>query len=143
MALNAPAPRTTRWGRAWGGVGVLAQGAFISGWAVTETWQGPRYSLVSDTISDMQAATAPHVWFPVACFAFGGAATFCFAVFGLRPALASAGKINAHAPWMLALSTLALGNSFPLIPCSTAQAGCTPQHQLHSPGGLTDAVVAG
>jgi hypothetical protein len=25
--------------------------------------------LVFDTISDLQAATAPHYWFPVACFA--------------------------------------------------------------------------
>ena len=53
------------------------------------------------------------------------------------------GKLNAHAPWMLAVSTLALGNSFPLVPCSTAQVGCTLQRQLDSPGGLTDAIVGG
>jgi len=44
---------------------------------------------------------------------------------------------------MLAVSTLALGNSFPLVPCSTAQVGCTLQRQLDSPGGLTDAIVGG
>jgi hypothetical protein len=51
-------------GLAWGVVGVMAQAAFTAGWVVTELWQGPRYSPVNDTISDMQASTAPHVWFP-------------------------------------------------------------------------------
>jgi hypothetical protein len=44
---------------------------------------------------------------------------------------------------MLAISTLALGNSFPLIPCSAANLGCTLHRQISSPGGLTDAIVAG
>jgi hypothetical protein len=43
---------------------------------------------------------------------------------------------------MLACAALALGNSFPLIPCRLADPGCTAHHQLASPGGLTDAVVA-
>src|ERR1700689_977546 len=61
---------------------------------------------------------------------------------GLRPALARAGKIAAYAPWMLAVAGLAIGNSFPLIPCQRIAAGCTAHAQLHSPGGMTDAVVA-
>jgi Protein of unknown function (DUF998) len=127
---------------AWGALGVIAQAAFMAGWLAAETWQGPRYSAVTDTISDMQAATAPHAWFPIACFATGGIGTFCFAVFGLRPALAGAGRVAAHAPWMLALAGLAIGNSFPLIPCGLSQPGCTTHHQLYSPGGMTDAIVA-
>jgi Protein of unknown function (DUF998) len=126
----------------WAVLGVIAQAAFLAGWLIAETWQGPRYSPVTDTISDLQAATAPHAWFPIACFAAGGAGTFCFAIFGLRPALAGAGPVAWYAPWMLALSALALGNSFPLIPCRLADAGCTAHHQLVSPGGLTDAAVA-
>jgi hypothetical protein len=126
----------------WGVVGLIAQAAFTAGWLITETWQGPGYSPVSDTISDMQAATAPHAWFPVACFALGGAGTFCFAVFGLRPALSAAGGAARHAVWMLALAGLAIGNSFPLIPCELPAPGCTAHHQLYSPGGLTDATVA-
>lgn len=43
---------------------------------------------------------------------------------------------------MLACSALALGNSFPLIPCRLADPGCTAHRQLASPGGLTDAIVA-
>lgn len=126
----------------WGAVGVIAQAAFLAGWLIAETWQGPRYSPVTGTISDLQAATAPHAWFPIACFAVGGLGTFGFAVFGLRPALAGAGKTAAYAPWLLACSALALGNSFPLIPCRLADPGCTARLQLASPGGLTDAIVA-
>jgi hypothetical protein len=127
---------------AWGVAGLIAQVAFMAGWLITETWQGPGYSPISDTISDMQAATAPHVWFPVACFALGGIGTFCFAVFGLRPALAAAGDAGRHAVWMLALAGLAIGNSFPLTPCELPAPGCTAHLQLYSPGGLTDAIVA-
>jgi len=48
----------------WGLVGVLAMVIFNAGWLIAETWQGPSYSPIADTISDMQAQTAPHVWFP-------------------------------------------------------------------------------
>ncbi len=127
---------------AWGVVGVTAQALFMAGWLVAETWQGRRYSPVTYSISDLQAASAPHAWFPIACFALGGLGMFAFVVFGLRPALAEAGTVAAYAPWILALSALALGNSFPQIPCRLADPGCTPSYQLHSAGGLTDAVVA-
>jgi hypothetical protein len=43
---------------------------------------------------------------------------------------------------MLACAALALGNSFPLIPRRLPDPGCTARHQLVSPGGLTDAIVA-
>lgn len=130
-------------GLAWGTVGVLAQLVFTAGWVIAETWQGSRYGPIQDSISDMQASTAPHVWFPIACFAIGGLCTFGFVVFGLRPALAGAGKMAVHAPWMLAIAALALGNSFPLIPCRLSDPGCTAGVQLLNPGGLTDAIVAG
>ncbi len=126
---------------AWGTVGVIAQSAFMAGWLIAESWQGPRYSAVTDTISDMQAATSPHVWFIVTCFAVGGVGTFSFALFGLRPALA-AGRAAPQAVWMLGLAGLAIGNSFPLIACESPAPGCTAHHQLYSPGGITDAVVA-
>jgi hypothetical protein len=80
--------------------------------------------------------------FPSPAFAVGGLGTFCFAVFGLRPALASAGKIAASGPWLLACSALVVGNSFPLIPGRLADPGCTAHYQLYSPGGLTDAIAA-
>ncbi|MGC1184484.1 MAG: DUF998 domain-containing protein [Candidatus Dormiibacterota bacterium] len=122
-------------------VGVAAQTAFTVGWVITETWQGHNYNPINDTISDMQAANAPHVWFPIVCFALGSTGTFTFVVFGLRPALSKAGKVAAFAPWTLAIAGLAIGNSFPLIPCQIAPS-CSASHQLNSPGGITDAVVA-
>jgi hypothetical protein len=127
-------------GVVWGACGLLAQGAFAVGWVVAETWQGPRYNPLADTISDLQAATAPRVWFPIVCFAAGGLGTFGFAVFGLRPAWAGAVRL---APWAIGLSGLALGNSFPLIPCQLSAAGCTATGQLLTPGGLTDAILSG
>ena len=142
-APSEPAGAALRHGLAWGVTGVIAQVFFTGGWVIAETWQGPRYGPIQDTISDLQAATAPHVWFPILCFALGALGTFGFAVFGLRPALARAGKRAAFAPWMLAISALALGNSFPLIPCRLSDPGCTASVQLLSPGGLTDAIVAG
>jgi hypothetical membrane protein len=138
--------RTGRSGRnyqlTWGVIGIIAQIAFMAGWLIAETWQGPGYSPITNTISDLQAATAPHVWFPIACFAVGGLGTFCFAVLGLRPALAKAGRVDAYAVWMLAFSALALGNSFPLIPFRLVDPGATAARQLHSAGGLTDAIVS-
>jgi len=80
---------------AWGVIGLVAQVAFTAGWVIAETWQGPSYSPVRYTISDLQAAIAPHAWFPVACFAVGGLGTIGFAAFGLRPALATAGCVAA------------------------------------------------
>lgn len=132
---------TARHMLAWGAVGAIAQVAFAAGWLIADTWQRPRYSSIKNPISDLQAATAPHAWFPIACFAVGGLGTFGFAVFGLRPALGRAGTIAAYAPWMLAVAGLAIGNSFPLIPCQRIAAGCTAHVQLHSPGGMTDAIV--
>jgi hypothetical protein len=124
----------------WGVIGLLAQVAFAAGWVIAETWQGPRYSPLTDTISDLQAATAPHAWFPIACFAAGGLGTFGFAVFGLRPAWRGAVRI---APCAIGLSGLALGNSFPQIPCQLSASGCTATGQLLSAGGLTDAILSG
>ena len=142
VAIPEAEARTARHMLAWGAVGAIAQVAFVAGWLIADTWQRPGYSSIKNSISDLQAATAPHAWFPIACFAVGGLGTFGFAVFGLRPALARAGKVAAYAPWMLAVSGLAIGNSFPLIPCQRIAAGCTAHVQLHSPGGMTDAIVA-
>jgi hypothetical protein len=73
--MTAPAVERLRGALAWVWIGLLAQVAFAAGWVVAETWQGPRYSPLTDTISDLQAATAPHAWFPIVCFAAGGLGT--------------------------------------------------------------------
>ncbi|MGA3185009.1 MAG: DUF998 domain-containing protein [Candidatus Dormibacteria bacterium] len=140
VAVLRPEGERSRQAFIWGFVGLLAQLVFAAGWVIAETWQGPRYSPVTDTISDLQAATAPHVWFPVLCFAIGGLGTCGFALFGLRPALADVGSAAA---WKIGLSCLALGNSFPLISCQLSSPGCTATTQLLSAGGLTDALLSG
>ncbi|WP_207346289.1 DUF998 domain-containing protein [Arthrobacter sp. E3] len=126
----------------WGVVGVLSQLVFTCGWLITQTWQGPAYSTIKNSISDMQAATAPHAWFPIACFAAGALGTFGFVLFGLRPSLKAADKEGAHAPWMVGIGVLLLGNSFPQIPCRLSDTGCTATTQLLGPGGLADAILA-
>jgi hypothetical membrane protein len=99
---------------------VIAQITFMAGWLIAETWQGPRYSSIKYTISDLQAATAPHAWFVISCFAIGGIGSFLFAVFGLRPALAKAGAVRAYA-------TLGVGcfgsGTWQLVPANTLPAG--------------------
>lgn len=47
-------------GRVSAWLGLLAQVAFVLTWIDAATWQGPRYSVVSDSISDLYAVTAPH-----------------------------------------------------------------------------------
>ena len=107
----------------------------MAGWLIAETWQGPRYSPVHNTISDLQAATAPHAWFPSPASPSAASAGCGFAVFGLRPALARAGQVAWYAPWMLACAALALGNSFPLIPCRLGDPGCTATINWSAPAG--------
>ena len=89
-------------------LGVIAQIAFLAGWLVAETWQGPHYSVVTDTIGDMQAATAPHV-FAVACSAAGGVGASAPRSSGCGPSWrAQAGRYVRAS--MLALGGLAIGN---------------------------------
>ena len=128
---------------AWGVVGVVAQVVFTAGWVIAETWQGPRYSPITNTISDLQARTAPHVWFPILCFAAGAVGTFGFAVFGLRPRSPRRGRLPCSPRGCWRSPRWRSANSFPLIPCRLPDPGCTANVQLLSPGGLTDAIVAG
>ena len=126
----------------WGLVGVLALVIFNAGWLIAETWQGPTYSPIADTISDMQAQTAPHVWFPIACFASGqsgASASPCSACGRPSPGLARSPRTRRGC-WRSACWPWAI---LPADPLSAVDAGCTASVQLASPGGLTDAIVAG
>jgi Protein of unknown function (DUF998) len=127
----------------WGIVGIVAQLALLAGVFIPVAWQGPRYSALLDTISDTEAVTAPHAWFPLACFVVGGLGTCAFAIFGLRPALAAAGKVAASAPWLLACSVLVLGSPVPRVPCRLADPGCSLHVQISTPGGLIEGILSG
>lgn len=69
-----------------------------------------------------------------------GLGTAVFALVGLRPVLAPAGRVAVSAPWFLGLSALGLGNllSFAQIPCQ-AGVGCTVHQALSGFGGTVDA----
>jgi hypothetical protein len=51
--------------------------------------------------------------------------------------------VSSAAAWKIGLSGLALGNSFPLIPCQLSAHACSATSQLLSAGGLTDALLSG
>jgi len=59
------------------------------------------YSVVSDTISDMQAATAPHVWFRSPALRSAGSARSASSC-SAAARLSRSGKVAESAPWMLA-----------------------------------------
>jgi hypothetical protein len=46
--------------RRWAWTGIAAQAVFIAGWLAAAFWQGPRYSVVKQSISDVYALTGPH-----------------------------------------------------------------------------------
>jgi Protein of unknown function (DUF998) len=129
--------------KVWAAACLVAQIVFTLGWMLADLWQGPHYSAIRYTISDQTAIGAPHAWFLISCQLLAGIATTGFAVFGLRPALAPAGRVAAYAPWMLACGALAYLVIWPRLPCRLADAGCSVHQHLVSAGGLTDAIASG
>jgi uncharacterized protein DUF998 len=136
VCLPGPAHRR---GIAAGAAGLLAQAVFTAGWAAAGTWQPPGYSPVRDTISDLMARTAPHASVTLAILMLAGSGTAFFALAGLRPALAPAGRVASYAPWFLGLSFLGLGSllSFAQIPCQ-AGVDCTLHQAMSGFGGTVD-----
>lgn len=123
-----------------GCAGLLAQLIFTAGWLTAGAWQPAGYSPIKDTISDLTARTAPHALITLMTLALAGIGTAVFALAGLRPALAGAGRVAVYAPWFLGLSALGLGNllSFAQIPCQ-AGVDCTQQQAMSGFGGTVDA----
>lgn len=64
--------------RAW--LSLAAQVAFVVILVAAAMWQGPRYSSVTHTISDMSAVTAPYAMFLIVILTLCGAATIGFAL---------------------------------------------------------------
>jgi hypothetical protein len=138
-ARTCPPGLADRRGIAAGAAGLLAQAVFTAGWAAAGTWQPPGYSPVRDTISDLMARTAPHAFVTLVILMLAGIGTGFFALGGLRPALAPAGRVAPYAPWFLGLSFLGLGSllSFAQIPCQ-AGVGCTLHQAMSGFGGTVD-----
>lgn len=131
--------------RRWSWVGLGAQVVFVVGWLLAGLWQGPNYSAVDHTISDMYAVGAPHAAFLIVCVTLGGLGTVLFAFFGLRPALRAAGRLATAGSVLLSLSILGLGDLLTPLEregCRLADAGCTATDQMANLGGKLDGILS-
>lgn len=140
-AATGEASRVGRRVRRLAWLAVAAQVAFVAGWLLAAAWQGPRYSVVADSISDMYAVTAPGGAFLVVVFTLCGAATMWFAWRSLRPALRPAGWPATIGAVLVALSICGLGDLLTAserLACRIADPGCTPTSQLANAGGKMD-----
>ena len=143
QAHQEPA-RTARTGRSirrWAWAGLVAQIAFVVSWVAAATWQGPRYSTVAHSISDMYAETAPHAAFLIVVFTLCGAATIAFAFGAVRRALRPGGWTATVGAALLAVSIVGLGDLLTVterLACRMADPGCTATRQISNLGGRLD-----
>jgi hypothetical protein len=127
--------------RRWAWAGLTAQIAFVASWGAASNWQGPRYSTVAHSISDMYAETAPHAWFLIVVFTLCGAATIMFAVRSVWRALRPGGWTATVGSALLALSIVGLGDLLTVterLACRMADTGCTATRQISNLGGQLD-----
>jgi hypothetical protein len=143
--LTAGTPRRLAGIRRWAGVGIAAQVVFVASWLAAAAWQGPRYSVVKHSISEMYAVTAPHAVFLVVALTLCGAATIWFAVRSVWPALRPGGRAAAVGSALLALSVGGLGDllaSVERVACRMTDPGCTTARMVANPGGKVDDAVS-
>jgi len=129
---------------AWPWIGIAGQVAFTAFWLIAPAWQGPRYSVLGDSISDMYAVTAPYCRVIVAVVTLCGIATILFTAFCLFPAARRLGWTGWLGSALLALSIFGLGDlltPFEQEGCRTTDVGCTTAEQLGA-GGATDAFLS-
>ncbi|GAA3996629.1 hypothetical protein GCM10022631_03760 [Deinococcus rubellus] len=122
-----------------------AQIVFVLSWLLAVLWQGPRYSVLAHSISDMYAVTAPHGAVLVVVLTLCGAAVVLFAAFSLWPALKSAGWSAALGCTLLVLSIFGLGDllsPFERLACRLADAGCGDAAQVANLGGTLDSALS-
>ncbi len=131
--------------RRWAWLGLVAQAVFVASWLVAALWQGPRYSVVSHTISDLYAVTAPHGAFLAMILALSGAATMGFAWRSVWPVLRPGGWRAATGSVLLGLSIVGLGDLLSPVErlaCRMADPGCTATQQLSNTGGQLDNAIS-
>jgi hypothetical protein len=131
--------------RRWALVGLVAQVAFVASWLIAAFWQGPHYSSLEHSISDMYAVGAPYGAFLVVVFTLCGAATILFAWLSLRPTLRPAGWTATVGSALLALSIYGLGDLLSPLEregCRLADRGCSAAAQFANSGGKLDALLS-
>jgi hypothetical protein len=130
-----------------------AQVLFVASMLLAASWQGPRYSLLADSVSDMYALNAPAAAFLIIMLTIAGAVTMWFAFRSLRPALrsallpqaSSARRLATIGCWLLAFSIFGIGNLltiFMRLDCRLVDAGCTPAKQVSNFGGTLDNTIS-
>lgn len=118
---------------------------FVLSWLLAALWQGPHYSVLAHSISDMYAVTAPHGAVLVVVLTLCGAAVVLFTALSLWPALKSAGWSAALGCTLLALSIFGLGDllsPFERLACRLADAGCSDAAQVATLGGTLDSALS-
>jgi hypothetical protein len=126
-------------------VALVAQVAFVGSWLIAASWQGPRYSVLAHSMSDMYAVGAPNGLFLVVMFTLCGAATILFAALSLRPSLRPGGWRATIGSVLLGLSIFGLGDLLTPLEreaCRLADPGCTSAAQLANSGGTLDAALS-
>jgi hypothetical protein len=131
--------------RTWAWLALGAQVLLVLSWIAAGFWQGPQYSILSDSISDLYAVTAPAGLVLAIVISLCGLATILFAWLSVRPSLGEAGARATIGSVLLGLSIYGLGNLLaPVarVACRIADEGCSPSDQLANFGGLLDVVVS-
>jgi hypothetical protein len=141
---GTPPAKAARRRRRLARLGVAAQVTFVASWLLAAAWQGPRYSVLAHSISDMYAETAPGAAFLIIVITLCGAATIWFAWRSLRPALRPAGRLATAGSALLALSVFGLGDLLTVTEreaCRLADPGCTASSQVSNSGGTLDGLL--
>ena len=131
--------------RPWPVIGISAQLAFTLYWLIAPLWQGPRYSVLAHSISDMYAETAPAGALMVVVVTACGGGTLGWVIFGLRPRLRGTGWAGVTGCVLLGLSIFGLGDlltPFERLACRIADPGCSATAQLANAGGRLDATLS-
>lgn len=131
--------------RRWAWLALVTQVVFVASWLLAASWQGPRYSALAHTISDLSAVTAPHAMVLVVIITVCGAATMGFALRSVWPTLRPGGWRAATGSVLLTLSIVGLGDLLSPVErlaCRMADPGCTATMQLANTGGKLDNAIS-
>ncbi len=131
--------------RRWALVALVAHVLFVFSWLVAALWQGPRYSVLAHSISDMYAVGAPNGAFLVIMITLCGVAAILFTLLSVWPSLRPGGWTAAVGSLLLVFSIFGVGNlltAFERLACRRADPGCTATAQLTNFDGRLDAILS-
>ena len=140
-----PITSNTDPGYTWSIAVVVGNGLFVLAWVVAAFWQGPHYSMLAHSISDMYAVGAPGAIFLIVVITLSGIVVLLFTGLALWPALRRARWPAAAGSVLLAMSIFGLGDlltPFEREACRQADSGCTAADQVRNLGGRMDTVLS-